>query len=90
MKDSDMLHRTKFTEEIIEKANLAIEHAKEEFAASLTFIFFLQNVDLSIPRTFLVKFRSHLMPGLQSHMIHIWLSLLTTSTPPPISQQTGV
>ena len=26
--------------------------------------FFLQNVDLSIPRTFLVKFQSHLMPGL--------------------------
>ena len=37
-----MPHRTKFTEEIIEKANIAIEHAKEEFAVCLTIIFFFE------------------------------------------------
>ena len=41
-KDSDMPHRTKFTEEIIEKANIVIKHAKEEFAVCLTIIFFFK------------------------------------------------
>lgn len=52
--------------------------------------FFLWNVDLSVPRTFLVKFQSPSMPGLPKRMIRIWLSPLTTLMPLLISQRTGV